>query len=334
MASAPCPQGGTGEKWYGNPLFRYGDADITKPMSDKDSEIVRELFNGKNLYSDSPSCGFSENVALIIDGVPYCIACDNCGKIFYRIQAHIDRQKRRGQNSFCCLKCQKEYLHKQLFEIRACEICGREFEVSKTSKQRFCSDACQIQWQTMQVGELNPRFTSILTPCTYCGKEHYVKPYKFNQQDNFFCSTECRQAWYAEVYSQRDEWKEISRQRILTQFQNGNLDTETTPQKIVNSMLDEIGIRYDREKQFEYYAVDNYLDDYDLIMSILEKYSKTDYENILDFVNIPLKFVNFKEMFLFIKFSSRNLFIVTNFTALNIYMVAISYILTDRPVYR
>lgn len=200
------------------------------------------------------------------------IQCDNCGKIFYRIQAHIDRQKRRGQNSFCCLKCQKEYLHKQLFEIRACEICGREFEVSKTSKQRFCSDACQIQWQTMQVGELNPRFTSILTPCTYCGREHYVKPYKFNQQDNFFCSTECRQAWYAEVYSQRDEWKEMSRQRILTQFQNGNLDTETIPQKIVNSMLDEIGIRYDREKQFEYYAVDNYLLDYDLIIEIQGDY--------------------------------------------------------------
>ena len=59
-------------------VFRYGDADITKPMSDKDSEIVREMFNGKNLYSDSPSCGFSENVALIIDGAPYCVACDDC----------------------------------------------------------------------------------------------------------------------------------------------------------------------------------------------------------------------------------------------------------------
>ena len=63
-------------------VFRYGDADITKPMSDKDSEIIRELFNGKNLYSDSSSCGFSENVALIIDGDTYCIACDDCGKIY------------------------------------------------------------------------------------------------------------------------------------------------------------------------------------------------------------------------------------------------------------
>ena len=63
-------------------VFRYGDADITKSLSNKDSTIVREMFNGKDLYSDSPSCGFSENVALITGGNTYCIACDDCGKIY------------------------------------------------------------------------------------------------------------------------------------------------------------------------------------------------------------------------------------------------------------
>jgi len=63
-------------------VFQYGDADITNPLSDEDSAIVRKMFNGKSLFSDSPSCGFSENVALIIDGNPYCIACDYCGKIY------------------------------------------------------------------------------------------------------------------------------------------------------------------------------------------------------------------------------------------------------------
>ncbi len=66
-------------------VFRYGDADITKLLSDEDSEIVKEIFNGKNLYTDSPSCGFSENVALIIDGATYCVACDDCG-IIYNIE--------------------------------------------------------------------------------------------------------------------------------------------------------------------------------------------------------------------------------------------------------
>ena len=63
-------------------VFQYGDADITNPLSDEDSAIVRKMFNGKSLFSDSPSCGFSENAALIIDGNTYCIACDYCGIIY------------------------------------------------------------------------------------------------------------------------------------------------------------------------------------------------------------------------------------------------------------
>lgn len=63
-------------------VFQYGDADITKPLSEEDSEIVRKIFDGKSLFSDSPSCGFDENVALIIGSNTYCIACDTCGKIY------------------------------------------------------------------------------------------------------------------------------------------------------------------------------------------------------------------------------------------------------------
>lgn len=203
------------------------------------------------------------------------IICDNCGKSFYRRQYHIDRQKNSGQNSFCCTRCQKEYLHKQTYEIRKCEICGHEFEVSKLSTQRFCSDECQIKWQATRVKELNPKFTSILIPCTYCGKEHYVRPYKFEQQENFFCSKECRQAWYAEVYSQREDWKKESRQRILQQFQNNVFSTETIPQKNVNDILDKIGIKYVREKTFEFYAVDNYLLDCNLIIEVQGDYWHT-----------------------------------------------------------
>ena len=63
-------------------IFRYGDVDITQSITHEDSEAVKKMFNKKNLYSDSPSCGFSENVALIIGDDTYCIACDNCGIIY------------------------------------------------------------------------------------------------------------------------------------------------------------------------------------------------------------------------------------------------------------
>ena len=63
-------------------VFRYGDIDISKPLSDEDTETIRAIFNEKSLFSDSPSCSFNENVALIIDGNTYCIACDTCGIVY------------------------------------------------------------------------------------------------------------------------------------------------------------------------------------------------------------------------------------------------------------
>lgn len=203
------------------------------------------------------------------------IECDNCGKSFHRRQYHIDRQKERGQNNFCSGKCQKEFLHKQTYEIRYCEVCNKEFEVSKLSTQRFCSDQCQNEWQKLNIGLLNPRFKSILTHCTYCGKEHYVKPYKFNEQEHFFCSVECRQLWYAEVFSQSDEWKEFSRQKIIQQLTNGIFNTDTMPQKIINNILSELNIQYKREEPFVYYTVDNYLPLYNLILEIQGDYWHT-----------------------------------------------------------
>jgi predicted nucleic acid-binding Zn ribbon protein len=189
------------------------------------------------------------------------IICDNCGKSFYRIQSHIDRQDKRMQNSFCSLECQKEYLHKQKFELRKCEVCGENLEVSKSSTQRFCSDACQNIWQTTRTKELNPKFASVLTPCTYCGKQHYVKPYKFDIQENFFCSIECRRSWFAEIYSQTEENKTLQREKILRQLENGSFShVDTKPQLLVNTILDNQHIEYKREATFEYWAIDNYLE--------------------------------------------------------------------------
>lgn len=210
------------------------------------------------------------------------IICDNCGETFYRRRYHIDRQKARGQNNFCSMKCQKEYLHKVRFEFRECEICGELFETSKLSKQRFCSEECQHIWQTKNVGEANPRFESALTPCSYCGKLHYVRPYKLKEQDHFFCSKECRQTWYSEIHSQTDEWREKSRKRILEQFKNGSMSLDSKPQLIVNEILDALNINYQREKDFDFFSVDNYLIDYNLIIEVQGDYWHTN----------PLKFTS------------------------------------------
>ena len=115
------------------------------------------------------------------------ITCDNCGKVVHRRQNWIDRQSPMNQHMFCCPECEYEFRHKQSVETRICEICGKPFEVSKTSSQRFCSRTCQGRWQSTQLGELNPRYKHKKVICQYCGKEFMAKKYKVENQNNLLC---------------------------------------------------------------------------------------------------------------------------------------------------
>ena len=54
-------------------------------MSDEDFLVIRDIFNHRLLHSGHPSCGFSENVAVIVDGTKtFCIACDTCPNVYWK----------------------------------------------------------------------------------------------------------------------------------------------------------------------------------------------------------------------------------------------------------
>lgn len=197
------------------------------------------------------------------------ISCDNCGKMFYRRQYHIDRQ----EHKFCSIECQMEYQHNERFEIRKCEICGTEFECSKLSTQRFCSNKCNGIWQSTIPQEENPKFKSVKIPCTYCGKEHYVKPYRLELQERFFCCEKCRQDWYANVWSQRKEWREKKRADAIKILESGAISkTQSKPQQIVDSILEKNNISFEREKGVKYYCIDNYLIESELMIEVMGDY--------------------------------------------------------------
>lgn len=201
------------------------------------------------------------------------ITCINCGKVFYRKKSHIQRQ----ENQFCSNECSNEYSHKMKSEIRKCEICGKEFEVGKMSTQRFCSIQCQGKWQSTQINELNPRFKRQKIQCDTCGKEFFEKQYKLRDFDNHFCSTDCRRKWFAEICSQREDFKEQARIRgaylmSIRDKKDKSDKINSKPQLAVNSLLDEMSIEYEREKNLVYYSVDNYLKKYNLIIEIQGDY--------------------------------------------------------------
>lgn len=63
----------------GTAVFKYDSADISTPISDRDLSLLREMFHGKLITKDNPSCGFSEDVCIILDDkMTFCFACDAC----------------------------------------------------------------------------------------------------------------------------------------------------------------------------------------------------------------------------------------------------------------
>lgn len=257
-----------------NEKYTIYNCDICgKEMRIKKS-LYQELLDGKR---KTITCSYECAAKTKLTG--HDVTCDNCGKIFYRRQYHIDRQ----EHKFCSLECQMEYQHKEKFEMRKCQICGKEFECSKISTQRFCSNKCNSEWQKTIIGENNPAFKSVKIPCTYCRKDHYVKPYKLNIQEYFFCNEKCRQDWYANVYSQTDEWREKKREEAIKILESGAISkTQSKPQQIVDSILEKNNISFEREKSVKYYCIDNYLVESKLMIEVMGDYWHSN----------PLKFSN------------------------------------------
>lgn len=74
--------------------------------------------------------------------------CLNCGKTFENIP----------HSSFCSNACKSAWRRKAGLDnvIRVCGVCGKEFEVNKYSKQKFCSRDCGAKHHSI-INELRRR---------------------------------------------------------------------------------------------------------------------------------------------------------------------------------
>ena len=69
----------------GNLIFRYGDEDVAHSLYDQELLLIKSIFDGKILYRDNPSCGFTENISVILnDSYTFCFACDTCPVIYWK----------------------------------------------------------------------------------------------------------------------------------------------------------------------------------------------------------------------------------------------------------
>ncbi|MCQ2449738.1 MAG: hypothetical protein MJ132_06085 [Clostridia bacterium] len=61
--------------------YIYNDKNIIVDLSAEENKQLKEMFNGKKLYKDSPSCGFSKNISICFNESYFCIACDQCSTV-------------------------------------------------------------------------------------------------------------------------------------------------------------------------------------------------------------------------------------------------------------
>lgn len=207
-------------------------------------------------------------VIFIAEKTGVYIQCEYCGTTVYKTQSQYMKRK----HHFCSNKCQALQKREIVFEHRPCEICGKDMYISKKSSQRFCSTECQKEWQTHNTGFQNKRFQGGYVTCNTCNKNFIIGKYNMEQKTKHFCSSACRRVWFAEVWSQSDDWKSESRQRAVNMLKNNPVVTQTKPQVLTNSILDKLGIAYRNEESYVYYSIDNYLYEFDLAIEVMGDY--------------------------------------------------------------
>jgi len=213
------------------------------------------------------------------------MACKWCGKEF-------NKTPRKGQeNYFCGHDCSTKYYAKERTRelvIANCECCGGEFERKEYNTNKiYCSEECRQKGFNLKMsGKNNPKWVERLTvECDWCKTEFGETENSYNQSINHFCSKDCARLYHANVFTQTPEWKEFMRIEMVNRLSDGVLShTDTKPQLIVNDILKELNVENENEYNCKYYAIDNYLNESNLMIEVNGTYWHTDHR-IFDKIN-------------------------------------------------
>ena len=198
--------------------------------------------------------------------------CDVCGKEFTLRKSRLQKLLSGKQKSLTCsIECASVNKHTGTNII--CDNCGKEFyrrqdHIDRNSAHSFCCNECQY--------EFSRKISREIRKCEICGESFECK---ISSNQNC-CNQNCFAKWQQEhLISDTSDCENefdpmLPNGRILIQMlEQRQCDwVETEPQLKVNSLLDELGINYQREKSYTYYAVDNYLIEYNLIIEVQGDY--------------------------------------------------------------
>lgn len=176
-----------------------------------------------------------------------------------------------------------------------CSCCGKDISDNLSTylitKNPYCSLECYWKDKPNKIGhgEDSQFYNRIETTCTNCGKKIKVIPSDYNRTNRFgdnhnFCSHECYWEYKSKYYigekspmfnyEYTEDQKERNRIRVAKSLCKSDR-LETGIQKIVDNLLLNNNIKFEREKAFDYYAVDNYLLECNGIIEVMGDYWHT-----------------------------------------------------------
>lgn len=183
------------------------------------------------------------------------------------------------KNKKCLVKLECEYCK---------NVTEKPINVYLENDNAYCSLDCY--WadkpNKMLHGEDSPFYNRVKTKCTNCGKDISVIPHNYNIENSFgdnhnFCSHKCyweyRSKYYIgdkshmTNYKYTEEQLEKIRLRALNNSRNSKRFDSNIQLKI-NQILNDEEIKYEREYIIKYYAIDNYLYDFNLIIEVMGDY--------------------------------------------------------------
>lgn len=69
----------------GKIVYTYNDMSIDELCTENELSAIYDIFNGKVLYSDNPSCGLSDEIAIVVNGgQTFCLPSDSCTIIYWK----------------------------------------------------------------------------------------------------------------------------------------------------------------------------------------------------------------------------------------------------------
>ena len=64
--------------------FIYGEVVVSENLDDKEVEMLKEIFDDKRMYKDTPSCGFSGDISVRFNqSQTFCVARDTCPIVYW-----------------------------------------------------------------------------------------------------------------------------------------------------------------------------------------------------------------------------------------------------------